>query len=261
MERSRPEAAPPRPAPVRRAPALLAAVLALLVAAVCVRLGFWQLDRLEQRRERNAVLRESLALPPLDLDARSLEAVRRDPERFRFRRVRLRGEYVRGAEVVLRGRSLGGRPGVHLLTPLRLAGTRWAVLVDRGWTASPDALTVDPRPLEEPGPREVEGILTPFPPGVEERRPLEQQVGEREVASIQRLDPAYIQTRLGAPLLPVAYVQQLPGGEPPPGVQRLPLPEMTEGPHLGYAVQWFSFAAIAVGGLLVLAIRARRRRR
>jgi surfeit locus 1 family protein len=258
MERSRPEAAPPERPPARRASALLAAVMVLLIAGVCVRLGFWQLDRLEQRRERNAALRESLALPPLELDADALEAVLRDPERFRFRRVRLRGEYVPEAEVVLRGRSLRGRPGVHLLTPLRVEGTRWAVLVDRGWTASPDALTVDPLPLQEPGPREVEGLLTLFPPGVEERHPLERRAGERMVVSIQRLDPSFIQGRLAAPLLPGAYVQQLPGAGAPEGVERLPMPEMTEGPHLGYAVQWFSFAAIAVGGLLVLVIRPRR---
>ena len=237
---------------------VVAAVAVLAVAAVCVRLGFWQLDRLEQRRARNAAIEASLALAPVALDSGLVAALRRDPEPLHFRRVRVRGVYAPEAEVIQRGRSLDGRPGVYLLTPMRVVGTDWAVLVNRGWAASPDALSLDPAPLSEPGVREVEGILELFPAGVRETNPVERSVGETRVVSVQRLDPEVVRGRLATPLLTAAYVQQLPGGEAPPeGVYRLPLPEVGEGPHLGYAVQWFSFAAIAVIGLGVLAIRSR----
>lgn len=258
------EASSPRPAPVRgalgfAARGALAAVLALLVAAVCVRLGFWQLERLEQRQQRNSELQRALALPPLRLDSAGVEALLRDPERFQFRRVRARGEYATEAEVVLRGRSLDGSPGVNLLTPLRIADSRWSVVVNRGWAPSADALTLDPRPLDEPGVREVEGIVELFPAGVREGRPLEHEVGRRRFVSVQRMDPEILQRRLLTPLLPRVYIQQLPGGGAPADVRRLPIPQVSEGPHLGYAVQWFSFAAIALVGLLILALRSRRR--
>ncbi|HEX5724904.1 MAG TPA: SURF1 family cytochrome oxidase biogenesis protein, partial [Longimicrobiaceae bacterium] len=54
--------------------AVVAGVCVLLLAGVFVRLGFWQLDRLEQRRARNAALRAATALPEFTLDA---ETVRR----------------------------------------------------------------------------------------------------------------------------------------------------------------------------------------
>jgi surfeit locus 1 family protein len=50
---------------------------------------------------------------------------------------------------------------------------------------------------------------------------------------------------------------QLLPGEP---VQRLPVrqpaPALDPGPHLGYAIQWFSFAAIAITGWLVLVMKS-----
>src|SRR5690606_30438042 len=186
----------------------VATVLVLILAAVCVRLGFWQLDRLEQRRARNAALAEALARPPLQLDGDSLAAVLGDPEGYLYRRVRVRGEYAPEAGVVQRGRSLHGRPGVYLFTPLRISGSRWAVMVNRGWAPSPDALSIDPRPLAEPGVREVEGILAAYPAGVRETRPVARTVGDARVTIIQRLDTDLLQQRLSSPLLPAVYVQQ-----------------------------------------------------
>src|SRR5207247_263910 len=107
-------------------------VVALLVAAICVRLGVWQLDRLHERRQRNALLLAARARPPLEIDG-SLPA-----DSARDRRLVARGVYDYAHERLWHGRSYEGVPGVDLVTPLRLAGGA-AVLVDRGWAPSPDA--------------------------------------------------------------------------------------------------------------------------
>ena len=103
-------------------------LLALVVGAVCVRLGFWQLDRLGERRARNAVV----------LAARSAEPVVLGPGRLGAeldqRRVRMRGEFDRTAEVVIRGATWDGGPGVRVMTPLRLEGTDTLVLTGSGLT-------------------------------------------------------------------------------------------------------------------------------
>jgi surfeit locus 1 family protein len=234
---------------------LIGVALVLAAAAVCVRLGFWQLDRLEQRRARNAALREAMALPPLRLDAAVLPEVMAAPERFLNRRVVVRGVYDPAGEVVLRGRSREGRPGVHLATPLRIAGAEGAVLVNRGWVPSPDAATVDPRPFAEPGAREVRGILQEVPRTEDRGAPAPGARGG--VPTHRRLDLAEVRARAPYPVLPL-YVQQLPDPslrEPP---HRVGAPELSEGSHLSYAVQWFSFAAIAVIGLAVFLLRGRR---
>lgn len=232
---------------------VVAAILALALAAICVRLGFWQLDRLEQRRERNAALEEAAGLAPLVLDRATVKAVAADPGAYLYRRVRASGRYLAESEVVLRGRAHEGRPGVHLVTPLEIPGSPRAVLVDRGWAPSPDAATVDPAPLAEPGIREVSGVLLPVPDAGSDPLPVR---GRNGAYSVRRLDMEALAERVGRPLVPL-LLQQLPDSARSPLV-RPPLPPPDEGPHLGYAIQWFAFALIALAGALyVLLSRAR----
>ncbi|TLY49144.1 MAG: SURF1 family protein, partial [Gemmatimonadetes bacterium] len=87
---------------------------ALLVAAACVRLGVWQLDRLRQRRERNAQVLARLSQPPLPVTG-ALSA-----DSARDRRLSARGVYDYAHERLWYGQSYEGVPGVDLVTPLRL---------------------------------------------------------------------------------------------------------------------------------------------
>lgn len=234
---------------------VLAAAFILGMCALCVRLGFWQLDRLEGRRARNAAVGAAGALPTLVLDSAALAAVAESPAAYVNRRVRVRGAYDPAGEVVLRGRAREGQPGVHLATPLRVEGGGGAVLVNRGWAPSPDGATVRRAPLAEPGAREVVGLLQEIPVTEDGGQPA--SAGGRDT-TFRRLDLAAVRSRSPYAVLPL-YVQQLPDAAPrdrPPF--RVPPPELGEGPHLGYAIQWFSFAAIAVVGFLVVALRRKR---
>lgn len=234
---------------------LLLGVVAFALAALFVRLGFWQLARLEQRRERNAAWERAMAMPPVPLDRAAWAAIERDPARWANRRVRAAGAYDPAGEVLLRGRSQGGKPGVHVVTPL-LVGESGAVLVNRGWAPSPDGATLDARPLAEPGPRVVEGVLQPVPSTQDGGAPSYSGREPARTLTFRRLDLAALRGRTPRPLLPL-YVQQLPGTGPatPGALQRVAPPELSEGNHLSYAVQWFSFAAIAIAGFLLLAFR------
>lgn len=234
---------------------VLAGALALAVAVVCIRLGFWQLERLDQRRARNAAVEAALALPPVELRGPVLDSISADPGRFWFRRARASGSFDPAGEVVLRGRALRGSPGVHLVTPLRLGGEGPAVLVDRGWVPAADAATVDPRRYAVAGGAEVTGVLQPISAAGEPGTGV--PVGG--VVSYARLDLSTLRSRLPYPLLPVQLQLAAGGdGEAAGRPVAVPPPDLSEGPHLGYAVQWFSFAAIAVIGFLVVALKPRR---
>jgi surfeit locus 1 family protein len=234
---------------------LLAVVVAVVVAAVCVRLGIWQLDRLDQRRARNAAIISATALPPIELRGDSLAAVMRHPDAYHYRRAVVDGSYDAAGDFLLRGRAMAGRPGVHVVTPLRIAGTDTAVLVLRGWLPSPDAATADPRPFAEPGVKQVAGIIQTVQTegGAIPRR---EQVNGTTISTYQRIDPRALRPSIPYTLLPI-YLQILPA--PPTAaaapLQRVPLPPLDEGPHLGYAIQWFGFAAVAIFGMLVVAVK------
>ena len=236
---------------------VLATAFILAMCAVCVRLGFWQLDRLQQRKARNYVQEQALRMATLDYDSAAAEAIERDPAVFLNRRMRAAGRYDPAGEVVLRGRADQGRPGVHLVTPLVVPGAPRALLVNRGWVPSPDAATVDARAWAEPGARTVEGILMEIPRGTKNGGEPARQGG---ITSYRRLDLDVLRRAQRRPIARL-YLQQLPGadsasGRPP---VRVSLPPAGNGPHLSYAFQWFSFAAVGLVGLVVVFLRQRRK--
>jgi surfeit locus 1 family protein len=213
---------------------ILFVALALAGAALFVRLGFWQLDRLGQRRARNAILATRIAAPPASWS---------DTTAVRYRRVRLAGRPDYEREIILVGRSRDGSPGVNLVTPLRLPGSDTAVLVNRGWVYSPDATRVDQTDWRE-GDGDilaVEGYVEAFAPPGPGDLPSRQWIA-------RRLSYPAVAARLPYPVAPV-YVVAVGVGTPQLGTPvRAGIPTPDAGPHLGYALQWFAFAAIAVVG-------------
>src|SRR2546425_829715 len=99
---------------------LAALVVAFLVAAGCTGAGLWQLDRLRQRRGRNAVVLAARALPPLAL-TRGVPL-----DSARDRRGRARGRYDYGRERFWRPRGYPGVPGVDPVTARRRRARAWA---------------------------------------------------------------------------------------------------------------------------------------
>lgn len=230
----------------------LAAIFILAMCALCVRLGFWQLDRLEQRRARNAAIRAATAQPPLRLDSITVPA---DPRPLAWRRAEAQGRYHHAGDMVLRGRSREGRPGVQLVSPLVMANGR-VVMVNRGWVPAPDGATVDTRALRITGPVRVSGALLPMAADRDRGMPI----GGRAAADTtwRRVELEAARERSPGPLIPLV-LQQLPAAEDagtPPVPE--PLPALSEGNHLSYAVQWFSFAAIGLTGLAALLLRGRK---
>ncbi len=224
---------------------LLKHLFALLILLMMIRLGFWQLSRLEEKRTRNTATLAALAQPATILTTDGVI----DPAALHFQKVRVTGSFDNGASVVLRNQTLNGEEGVHLLTPLRITGSDAAVIIDRGWLPPdqnrPSALAA----YALPGEVTIEGIAFRS----QERpdallAPMDLPLpGETRINAWMRVDLAKMQQQMDYPLLPV-YVVQTPDPTAPP--DRLPraqgLTALDEGPHLSYAIQWFSFALILV---------------
>jgi surfeit locus 1 family protein len=219
----------------------------LLVAAIvlgCLWAGFWQLRRLDERRDAidRYEARTAMEVAPVE-DLLEVDSSDAAVAEVALRPATATGTYLADGEVTVRNRSLDGAPGHWVVTPLLLPdGT--AVLVNRGWVplavvddlttvAPPDGEVVVRGTLSEPQERGRLGAV---------------DEGGEDVVDFARVDVDLIAERLDVPALP-AYLT-LDAQDPPQA--ELPVPvdvvDPEEGPHLGYAVQWFIFAAIAAGG-------------
>jgi surfeit locus 1 family protein len=226
-------------------------VLVLIVAATCVRLGLWQLDRLRQRKELNTRLQERIASQPV-----ALTTIPHDSAGWLNRTVTVEGLLDHDRSIVLPGRAFRGTPGAHVLTPLLVEGG--AILVNRGWVPAADGATVDLDALVPEPHLEAKGLVQPFPGDASEARGP-QALNHSPAGEFRRVwfavDRVALRAQFPYPLAPFE-VQLLPA---PGGLTypvRMDAPPLDEGPHLGYAIQWFSFAAIAIGGWIAMVLKS-----
>lgn len=235
---------------------VIGSVLVAAVALTCIRLGFWQLDRLDRRRAANEALAARRDAPPV-----TVSSTLSDTTGLRFRSATASGEWDGDRTIVLPGRSYRGVPGAHVLSPLRLTGGA-GLLVNRGWVPSADAATVDTTILRIEGEALLEGLIDAFP-GREAT--LARRAGEVEATGSFRrvwyaIDERRLREQFPYPLLDLT-LQLLPSTDAPDFPVRLAAPPLDEGPHLGYAIQWFSFAAIALIGWTALILKSRGKER
>ncbi len=160
-----------------------------------------------------------------------------------------KGTYEAADTVTVANRTLDGAPGGWVLTPLRLADGS-AVVVNRGFLGfDRDGDLVPPDPPT--GTVEVTGLAQTSQ--TRGRFGPTDPTGEK-LETLARADLDRYQAQLDYEILPV-YLQ-LESSEPAeaeaaagePALVPLEPPELDEGPHLSYAVQWFIFSAIALVG-------------
>ncbi|MEX1248351.1 MAG: SURF1 family protein [Anaerolineales bacterium] len=230
---------------------LVSTVLVLAAAAVMARLGLWQLDRLEQRRTFNTRVLDQQTAEPLVLDEQTLDL---DLYSMEYRRVSVTGHYLPEDEIVLRNQvwetEFGNELGVMLFTPLAIDGTEKAILVERGWI--PDDHADDRARYVELATVTVSGQLrraeTDFSLTELMRPDPALAPGEERLDAWNNLDLKRLDQQMDADLLPV-YLQRLPEGvETEPPFAKPPVLDLSEGSHLGYAMQWFTFATLLLVG-------------
>lgn len=229
---------------------IFATLLVIAAVGVMARLGIWQLERLAERQAFNARVTAQIEQPPLELSGEALTA---DLIPMEYRSVVVTGVYDHAQEIALRNRAYENHLGIDLLTPLVIAGTNRAVLVNRGWIPSEESSPDNWKKFIEPGTVTVRGVIRRSqsradfgsitdPPG--------------KLQSWNLVNLPRIQEQVSHTLLPV-YLQQ--STDQPVATSsataRPPFPlrskveiEISEGSHLGYALQWFTFAMILALG-------------
>lgn len=223
-------------------------LVAVAAVVVFVQLGLWQLERLRERRSANEAMVARRTLPE-----QSLESLSADTAGARFRAVRVAGRYDYDHQFLWTARTRDGAPGVVFLTPMIVEGGA-AVLVNRGWAYSADGMSIDEPLWSEAGRDTVVGYAEVFTSGA---GPVFIGAQPRR---IRRLALDSLREKVPYEIAPILVVQQRGAGMQVEVKHpfRVPLPPLDEGPHRGYALQWFAFAVITIVGTVAAVQRGRR---
>lgn len=210
-------------------------------------LGFWQLDRLDQRKADNEEVRAASEAP-----ARPVEALLGDSDVLDHTAVTVTGIYRDDLSFFVANRTFDTQPGSWLATPVELDDGR-LVVVGRGWVPRRWVAGEDPRAIEAPTATvTITGRLFASVDGG--------RIGEGSAAlpEVSRVDLDTVEELLGADV--VDRWVQLERQDPPRGDLPVPVPPPTldDGPHLSYAFQWFFFST---GTVIAYVLILRRRLR
>lgn len=215
----------------------------VLLIVTMINLGLWQLRRLDERREFNAVVEARYDAPPRLLDAVLTPGT--DPQDVDWLPVTAVGTYRAEETVRIVNRSQNGFAGDNIVVPLDLAEGR-VLLVNRGFVPLGEDV-----PLPPSGEVEVTGRLRP---SQQRRFGQLSDRGEGIITEAQRVDIPRLQQQVDGDLVDMyidAYASNPPDS---PVLEPVIKPDLSEGSHLSYAVQWFIFAICAAVGW-VLAVR------
>jgi cytochrome oxidase assembly protein ShyY1 len=228
------------------------AIFVVLLAALCIRLGLWQIHRLEHRLDNNKVVTTHFATAPVDLSA-ALKMGQKVDDKSEWTRVTTTGTYDVSHEVTVKFSTRNGVPGVDVVTPLRLASGD-AVLVDRGWMQTANTGTKPTVPPPPTDPVTISGWLRQNNGASGQAiRPNGGQIRAISSVGLAKSVPyplvnGYLNLRSQTPKSAHALAAE-------------PKPELGQGPHFFYALQWWFFAGLAIVGFFWFAWAEAKERR
>jgi cytochrome oxidase assembly protein ShyY1 len=222
--------------------AILKTFVALVLIALCIWGGQWQYNRGIDRQERNAIVKERITKEAVSL--RDISMPGNNPENFEWRMIRTVGQFDESEQILLRNRYFEGKYGFQVLTLFRAASgeTFW---VDRGWVQAGETALTKPTIVSLPeGQVEIVGRVR-----------LDSSLPRGAFFAISS-NGQEIVSKLNAQsqLNTENYYIDLINGSIPQLTPAAPatLPELSDGPHMAYALQWIFFAGLVGYGRILI---------
>jgi surfeit locus 1 family protein len=213
----------------------LKTLTALALVFLCLWAAQWQYERGVDRHARNALIQEQSKLPPV-----AFQELAGDISAYEWRKISIEGTFDDSNQILLRNRYHDGMYGFEQLTLFEFDGRK--IWVDRGWVKAGSDATVPPllQPTIET-PLVIDGRLrldSSLPRGKffavsnDSERNLVSQLDARKGVQTEKF-----------------YIDLLSASESSmnPAVP-VKLPELSDGPHMAYALQWVFFAGLVIYG-------------
>ena len=238
-------------------PSVLMTLATIMVMTLCIKAGLWQYNKAQVKLALQAQLNARLTQPAEVLTDALITGKLAVTQDLRYRRVKFTGVYNTRYQVLLDNQVENTLAGYHVLTPMQVQGSKFYVLVNRGWVAGvPDQVGVNRKlpTIDTPqGPQTIEGdIAIPAakffsleaPPATEQKwQPVWQHLDMQRYAKSVPFDVQKFVVRLDAKSEAGGFMRNWP----PPGEN--------VNMHLGYAYQWFGFALTLLVIYIVLNLK------
>jgi surfeit locus 1 family protein len=219
-------------------PGLITSLLALVFISLFTSLGFWQLDRAEQKRTLFAEFESRQSGKPIKFDQDHIN--KSDKEEIIWRHVDASGKFLEQYQILLDNQVEKGQAGYFVYTPFKLEQSELVVLVNRGWLSTGNDRTVSPELILTNGLVTIAGVVKNEPKtGVllKEAHPEEMNKG---MYRVQQLKIKEVSALTKTKLLP--YIIRLEPESEHGYSRQWRSPGSGENVNLGYAFQWFAFA-------------------
>ena len=212
--------------------------IAFIVAFICfIRLGFWQLERADQKNAINSdyTLRQDDAL----INMNNSNAIK-NKESILWRQVELNGSFLNKKNIILDNQIFNKIAGFNVLTPFQINDSNHVVLINRGWHPNLANRDLIPNISNIVGERFLKGHIAKFPTSGITLGQSNIETMNSAVFRMQRLHFEELKDFLTYNLLPyMVYLEPLIDKENY-NTFKLPAPDSEK--NYGYAFQWFAFA-------------------
>ncbi|HSJ79718.1 MAG TPA: SURF1 family protein [Thiobacillus sp.] len=224
-------------------PTLWPTLAALFFFGLTLWLGNWQTERAETKRALQAHYDAAERDAPIHVGSALLER-----DSVLYRKLEVEGVFDDAHTILLDNRVLDGVVGYHVLTPLRVSGSPFAILVNRGWVAAGRTRDQVPMPPTPAGVVRLEGLAVD-----PHTRYLELASTTPQGRVWQNLDFSRYAAITGLNLQPVLLLQTSSQAD---DLHRdWPRPDSGASTHVGYAFQWYSLAATLAVLWLIMNIK------
>ena len=208
----------------------------LILIYLFIRLSNWQFDRYDQRVIRNESTNVALSLAPKKIDS-----VSQMSDLKQWEKIELTGSYLSDQSKLVRKQYLENNLGFWVITPFKIQNGE-NILVNRGWIPiGSSASSNQSIPLAPVGTVNLEGYLQTFNESITQPKDL-------PLNQVNTIDYKYFESAIANNF----YVQLAKSSPMDNQVAIIPLPELSNGPHFSYAIQWILFALLLPIGWYVL---------
>jgi surfeit locus 1 family protein len=214
-----------------------------------IRLGFWQLDRAEQKRIINDQYKSRQETTIVDLN----QEVNKNNDSLLWRKAEINGSFYIEKNILLDNQIYNQTAGFNIITPFRLAGTPWSILVNRGWQPNLVTRNIYPVISQVNDEQLLRGHLVKFPVSGIKLGEDNIEVINSSIIRLQRIDLDEINTFYSAQFLPYMIFLDPMIDKDLVSNFSLPVPESEK--NYGYAFQWFAFAVTLLVIFLKLGIK------